>query len=389
MSHPTYINVSIIEPVGGHGGMDYYDYGLCSALSQAGAQISLHTCDKTDLTSSNLFAVYRDYVDIYGKDPAWKRGLRFIRGTFLALFHARSLKAQICHFHFFKIGVLEALNSFLARLFGFKLVITIHDVEPFDHQSKLPILSRLTYFLASGVIVHNIISKHELLRVSNINQDKISIIPHGNYLSYTGQLPDKRLAHKALNLPPDSTVLLFFGQIKEVKGLDILLESLPRVIKNHKNTILLIAGRPWKTTFDEYEIKIKNLGIENHCFCHIRFIPDNEVPIFFGAADLVVLPYRRIYQSGVILMSMSYEKPVIASDLPGMKEVITDNITGYLFRSGDCNSLADRIIEVLSSINSSKNVAREGKKLMERNYNWEMIGEKTVNFYRSILIKNG
>ena len=107
----------------------------------------------------------------------------------------------------------------------------------------------MAYRLAHRVIAHNRISSDELKDRLHVPEDKIAVIPHGNYLHDLRPMPSTVIAREKLGLPPQAKVLLFFGQIKDVKGLDILLSAMPTVLRHYSDAVLLIAGKPWKTDF--------------------------------------------------------------------------------------------------------------------------------------------
>ena len=108
------LRAAIVEPVGGHGGMDYYDFGLCEGLAGAGVEATLYTCDETSWRSE-AFRVEIPYRGVFGAAPAWLRGVRHLRGTVRALAGARLGGARISHFHFFHVGPLELFGVMLAR----------------------------------------------------------------------------------------------------------------------------------------------------------------------------------------------------------------------------------------------------------------------------------
>lgn len=378
------LKVAMIEPVGGHGGMDYYDFGLCGGLAATDVDVVLHTCDETTIPESAGFEVRHTYSNIFGKTAAWRRGLRFVSGSVRAVLSAVREGRGIVHLHFFHVGMLALMNVLLARLARRKVVITAHDVESFVSSLEVPFMSRMAYRLAHGVIAHNRIIRDELKARLQVPENKIAVIPHGNYLYALRPMPPVEVAKERLGIPPHTKVLLFFGQIKEVKGLDILLNAMPSVLQHHPEAVLLIAGKPWKTDFAEYQAKIDELGIHDACFAHIRYIPDEDVPLYYGASDLVVLPYRRIYQSGVVLMAMSYGKAVLVSDIPGMLEVVQDQETGFVFRSGDVDDLMKRICAIFANQSIMVNVAKRGQRLMEVKYEWSVIGQLTKVVYASL-----
>jgi len=172
--------------------------------------------------------------------------------------------------------------------------------------------------------------------------------------------------------------------IKSVKGLDVLLKAMPEIIKNNKEVILLIAGKPWHDNFSKYEEIIKDLKIEKYCKLDIKFIDHKDVSLYYASSDIVVLPYRRIYQSGVLMMSLCYKKPVIVSDLPSFKEIIVDQETGVFFSSDDSLSLAHAVSKLMSNNNLMELVRKNAYNLMEQKFSWQRIGKLTNDAYNKI-----
>lgn len=378
------LKVSVIEPVGGHGGMDYYDFGLCAGISSTGVDVSLYTCDKTITPSNAPFNVIRNYKNIYGNDKAWKRGLRYLKGSIKSIAIARK-ESRICHFHFFHVGTLQIIDFLLAKILGLRTVITAHDVESFVENLESPFLSRWVYHNCNMVIAHNKTSLQELTTRIGLPESRIRVIPHGNYLHALRNLPDQKIARAALNIPNKSNVILFFGQIKNVKGLDLLIDSMPLVLQKHPNTLLLIAGKPWKSDFSVYQSQIERLNIQDNCMLHIRYIADEDVPLYYSAADIVTLPYRRIYQSGVVLMAMSYGKAVLVSDLPGMLEIVKDLVNGYVFKQGDTKCLAEKLDHAITNEAQRSRISYQGYLHVRDFYDWNEIGILTRRLYETII----
>jgi D-inositol-3-phosphate glycosyltransferase len=379
------LKVSIIEPVGGHGGMDYYDFGLCAGLANANIDVVLHTCDETDVVDDFGFSVKHTYAGIYGRAASWRRGVTYVVSSVIALASSVAQRRKIVHFHFFHVGILSLMNVVLARIFFRKVVITAHDVESFVAALETPFMSRLAYRLSHKVVAHNKSSHDELLRCLSVPAEKIAVIPSGNYLHVAERVLEKETAKAQLGLPENSKVLLFFGQIKAVKRLDLLLHAMPEVIRQFPEVVLLIAGKPWKTDFAVYEKIINDLSITDHCINHIKFIHDDDLPSYFGCADLVVLPYDRIYQSAVVLMAMSYGSAVLVSDLPSMTELIEHNVNGFVFSSEDIQSLTEALVTILADSDLCADVAMRGLKCMISDFSWDRIGLETSKVYDNVL----
>ncbi len=380
------LKVAMVEPVGGHGGCTYYDFSLCRSLSMDSVVPTLYTCDKTDVTGREGFKIDRSYVRIYGADSALLRGLRFVRGSLKALIGARLGGARVAHFHFFHVGPLEFFNVMLARLLLMRVVITAHDVEAFKEGLSVKKFVHWAYGSAHAVIAHNQVSKNELLSHVGVDERLIHVIKHGNHAEYVRQDVTPAQARQKLGIADDVFSLVFFGQIKEVKGVDILLRAMPIVRSRIGGRVkLVIAGKVWKDDFSKYQKLIDDLDLGDCIDLHIRYIPDDELPYFYAAADLMALPYKRIYQSGVVLMAMSFGRPVLVSDIAGMTEVVTHGSTGLVFRSEDPEDMAAKIIEAFEDPGRLQAIAERGRHLMNTDYAWSRIGKATADVYRNIL----
>lgn len=381
----TRIGVAVVEPVGGHGGMNVYDFALCRGIVDAGGKATLFTCDKTVVNGDEGFPIALTYRGIYGKSRGWVRGLRFVWGSLKSLPRARLSGHQVVHFHFFHVGPLELFNVVLARLLGLRVVITAHDVEAFKEGLSIAAFVRWAYRLSSRVIAHSQVARRELVEELGIAPDKIDVILHGNYLRSVPVDLTHEQARAHFGFSPDQRVLVFFGQIKDVKGLDVLLNGFALARERDKRLHLLIGGRVWKTDFSRYEEIIRSHGLAPFCTLHIRYIPDAEVPFFYRCADLVVLPYLRIYQSGVVLEAMSYGSPVLVSDIAGMREAVSDEHTGFVFRCQEPAHLAQRIGEIFSAPGHAVNVGQAGLRRVTARNDWGRLGEQALVCYQKAL----
>lgn len=375
--------VAIIEPVGGHGGMDYYDFGLAHGLSEAGEQVTIYTCDKTKPKENASFKCDLVFKGIYGDGSKVLRAYRYLKGLFASLKASRASNDRVVHFHFFHTGLMEYVSLVLAKLYGRKIVVTVHDVESFSSGGGGRMAS-LVFGMADKLIVHNEVSQNELLRYSGVEHPRVAKIRHGNYIPFINNQISRGRAREYLGLDKDEDVVLFFGQIKSVKGLDVLIEAMAKVVQRRPTAKLLIAGKVWKDDFQTYGALIDKLNLSGNVIKNIRYIPDEEAAYYYSAADVVALPYRKIYQSGVLLMAMSYERAVVASDLPGMVEVITDGKNGVVFPQGDALALADKIAKVLEDTSLRDRLASEGAALMRESYDWTRIGRFTSEVYHSL-----
>jgi len=257
-----------------------------------------------------------------------------------------------------------------------KTAVISHDVSSFVGNDNTLIQNLIYNTLSDHIIVHNQFSYDELMENTKINvSKKVTIIKHGGYIDHIGERTDKFSNRKALGLDPEGKYILFFGQIKEVKGLDILLEAMSKTSLDIK---LIIAGKPWKSDFSQYDVLIKKYDLENRVIKMIRFIEDDEREKLFFASDVNVLPYRIIYQSGVLLMAMSHGLPVIASDLPANKEIIIDRQNGMLFKNGNADSLSIQINSFFYDPLQQEKLAESALKTIQDEFDWNVIAKSYV-----------
>ena len=147
---------------------------------------------------------------------------------------------------------------------------------------------------------------------------------------------------------PPKLLLLFFGFIRDYKGLDILINSLSN-LKN-LDIKLLIGGESY---ISKSKIKdlIKKNGLSEMIIWHNKYIPNSDINLYFSACDAVVLPYKKISQSGIIPMAYHFDKLVICSDILSLKEHVVEKETGYLFENNNSSDLSNVITEIYDNHN--------------------------------------
>ena len=376
--------VAIIDHLGAHGSSHhFYLFGQAQGLIENNVLVNLYTNATTINPEIKGLGFYQFYKRLFNTNKIIAF-FRYFIGSLRSHIHAKISKCNIFHYHLFGSSVLVVFNMILAKIFFAKICLTIHDVKSFSNNSKFSFYSKVIYFFADIIITHNKFSADEIISNYSFLENKIQIIPHGNYIPFIEIEKDKNFARQKIGINENKFVLLFFGMIKSVKGLDVLLKAMPEIIKNNKEVILLIAGKPWRDDFSKYEEIIKDLKIEKYCKLDIKFIDHKDVSLYYASSDIVVLPYRRIYQSGVLMMSLCYKKPVIVSDLPSFKEIIVDQETGVFFSSDDSVSLAQAVSKLMSDNDLVELVRKNAYNLMEQKFSWQRIGKLTNDAYNKI-----
>lgn len=221
-----------------------------------------------------------------------------------------------------------------------KVVAIVDNIIPHE---KRPGDYTLSKYFVGPVDKFIVMSKSvgEELRQFTTNKP-IRFVPHPVYDNY-GDPISKEAACAFLDLPPTEKYILFFGFIRAYKGLDLLLQAMadPR-IRQH-NIRLLIAGEYYADQAD-YEKLMQELGIEDLLILKTDFIPNPEVLYYFCAADLVVQPYKSATQSGISQLAYHFEKPMVATRVGGLPEIIKDKVSGYI-TDLDPTAIADAIVD--------------------------------------------
>jgi len=229
--------------------------------------------------------------------------------------------------------------SFLVKIFSnTKIVFLCHNVVEHESNSVDKILTRIVLRNGDGFIVHSEEDKNNLLAM--FPRAKVLKAFHPTYEVF--DLGNSNANHVRKRLGIDGNMVLFFGFIRPYKGLKYLILALPKVLSQVKVTVLIV-GEFWKDK-DEYLHMIKGLGLENNIVIVDQYVPNEEVQDFFSAADLVVQPYVSATGSGIVQTAFAFNKPVVATEVGSLPEIIEDGKTGYLVPAEETKELARAIV---------------------------------------------
>ena len=252
-----------------------------------------------------------------------------------------------------------------------KMVLTCHDPNPHPGERnslilKLFKLSTLCQLKkVDRIIVHgnNMVDE---LKKQNISSKKIDVIPHGDYQFFTNYSPSSSSTDNSI---------LFFGRIKLYKGIEYLIQAellISQVLTDYK---IVIAGEGDLSRYSKYLEHNKKFEIIN------RYIEDSEVSYFFTKCKVVVLPYIEASQSGIIPIAYAFKKPVVATNVGSLPEVVEEGLTGYLVQPKNPNALAEAIIKLFKDDNLSERIGENGYLKMKNELAWNKIADKTIEVY--------
>ena len=163
-------------------------------------------------------------------------------------------------------------------------------------------------------------------------KDCVALTVHPLYDNF-GQAVPKDEARKSLGLPQDATILLFFGFIRDYKGLDLLMKAYAKVQKAKNDVqrdLLLVVAGEFYNNGEQYKTLERELQLEGQIAWHTDFIPDEQVRYYFSAADLIVQPYKSATQSGVTQIAYHFERPMLVTNVGGLAEIVPDGKVGYV-----------------------------------------------------------
>jgi D-inositol-3-phosphate glycosyltransferase len=381
------------------GGSDRpYVYGLATSLLSKGVALDLIGSDELD------FPEFRErsglnFLNLRGSnrpDVAFLRKMQRVAIYYARLIcYAAASKPKLFHilwnnkFEYFD----RTLLMLYYRILGKKIVLTAHNVNADRRDSRDSLLNRITlrmqYRLSHQIFVHTEKMKSELIEQFGVRGASITVIPFGinNAVPNTSLSPSE--AKRQLVLGDDQRAILFFGRITPYKGLEYLIAAFRQAVSSCKNYRLIIAGRPdrceqyWSAIRQDIHEEVRTGQI----LLRADFIPDEEAEVYFKAADVLVLPYKDIYQSGVLFTGYNFGLPVIAADVGSMRDEIVEHKTGFVFKPEDPADLARVIEQYFSSdlYTDLSNRRREISDFVTERHSWDIVGQMTASVYAGLL----
>jgi D-inositol-3-phosphate glycosyltransferase len=380
------------------GGQDkHYMFGFATALASAGVRLDVIGSDDVDCAELHSDPQVR-FLNLRGSLQSAvgirEKLSRVLRYYGRLIRYASSAKPKV--FHILWNNRFELFDRTLLMLYykllGKKLVFTAHNVNAGKRDSADTLLNRLSltaqYRLVDRIVVHTDKMKRELKAEFGVSELAITVIPYG----INNAIPITELstaeAKQRCGIKPEERSILFFGAIAPYKGLDVLVKAFGQ-LPGGSGYRLIIAGKP-KGGCDEYmkaiQQEIQHSAWRAQAMQRIEFIPDEDTELYFKAADLLVLPYRSIFQSGILFLSFSFGLPVVASDVGSFREDVIEGETGFLCRPGDPQELAKTIEKYFQS-DLFSNLHRKRREIQEgvaARHSWDAVARIMRNAYEDL-----
>jgi D-inositol-3-phosphate glycosyltransferase len=378
----------------------HYSLGLASALAVAGVKFDFIASDELESEQLRMLprVNFRNLRGDQGTDASLLRKMsRVLVYYFRLLAYAMMSRPKV--FHILWNNKFELFDRTLLMVFykllGKKIAFTAHNVNAGKRDGSDSALNRASlrfqYRLCDRIFVHTNKMKEELILEFGVREDKIVMIPFGinNAVPATSLTIDE--ARKKLGLRPDNKVILFFGNIAPYKGLEFLVEAFSMISKEDPATRLVIAGRPKgpKSYWKKIQQTISHSNLDDRVSKKIEYISDDEIEIYFKAADVLVLPYVSIFQSGVLFLAYGFGLPVIATDVGSLKEEIVEGKTGFVCEPKNPRALLLSIQNYFQSdLYRELNLRRcEIQNFAKARCSWDEVGAITVRIYSELLHK--
>lgn len=306
-------------------------------------------------------------------------------------------RAQPRLFHILWNNKVEFFDRTLLMLYyklcGKKIVLTAHNVNAGKRDSNDSWLNRFSlktqYKLTDHIFVHTEKMKNELITEFSVPQSKASVIPFGINNTVANTDLSSSEAKKRVDISSSEKTMLFFGNIAPYKGLEYLIEAFTELCNVDKTYRLIIAGQPKgsRSYWENLERTIVASACRHQITEKIEYVPDEETELYFKAADVLVLPYAKIFQSGVLFLGYSFGLPVVAADVGSLKEDIVEGRTGFVFRQRDSLDLARVIRRYFESALFRELESRraEIKDYANERYSWSMVAAITTAIYSNLL----
>ena len=379
------------------GGDKPYALGMAEALTSVGIFVDFIGSDDLSVpevvTNSrmnflNLRGDQRPDVSPFAK--AW----RVLKYYVKLISYAATAQPKLFHllwnnkFELFDRTVLMAYY----KLLGKKIVFTAHNVNAGKRDLNDSWLNRLSlkiqYQLLDHIFVHTDAMKSELVSEFQIPERKVSVIPFGINNTVAKTTLSTEEARQQLGIDPKDKTMLFFGNIAPYKGLEYLVDAFAQLVGRDRSYRLLIVGRPkGDVTYWRFvEEKMIAADVRDRVIQKIEYVPDEETELYFKAADVLVLPYTRVFQSGVLFLGYSFGLPAIAADVGNLREEIIEGETGFVFKPQDSSDLASKIEAYFNSELFSKLETHraEIKAYANERYSWDRIAAIITAVYSAL-----
>lgn len=359
-----------------------YVYSAAKYISEE-HEVTCYMSDTTPKTNKKY-----NFNIVYGFHGAYegnfvKKGINYIKALVELKKYIKSNNFDIVHFEWFSLPWIEWIYLHSLKKYT-KIVITVNDVIPFESRFLEMKSLSLIYKSADAILLHTDESLKLFNKIFKVNCYKSVITPAFRDKSDYKKI-DKNIAREKLGIPEDKKVVLYFGTVRQSKGLDLLIKAFPKAVEKNSNLFLLAAGAFHSVDENYYQQLVKdnlNSTISKVDFKHIS---DDYMNYYFSAADILCVPYREIYQSGIAQFGLIYDLPIIGSDLVRMSDMVRQGINAEVFHNEDVDGLTNALVKLSLDQDKILKYSKGSYEISIRDFSVCERAKRTVNAYKRIL----
>ena len=355
-----------------------YDHALAGALARAGVDVELVTSRFVHGAPPPVegFRVDEHFYRRAAVRPGARNARRLLRAAEhipdMLRYRSRARAADIVHYQWLSVEAIDWLLLAPAR----PRVLTLHNVLRRGDDRLGSAATRALAARMDALVVHTEAGARDLVERFGADPGRVNVIPHGA-LDYLTSLPQEG------PLPPElqaaeGPVILWFGLLRPYKGVDVLLEA----FRELDGAELWVVGLPH---VDMEPLRAAAEQARGRVRFVERFVPDGDMPAYFRRADLVVLPHRRVDQSGVLYAALAFGKPIVMSDVGGFHEVAAEHGAAQLVPPGDPAALREALAALIADPALREELGARAAAAAAGPYSWDAIGRRTAALYERLL----
>ena len=405
------LHIMVVEPRSS-GGMIHYAYQLCTALSQAGARVTLVTSQGYEMERfPHNFAVLKKMklwssteTTPTGSSFGWAgrvihrwyravrrmgRGIRLVIEWMRLSNYLIQAKPDIVQFGKIEFPF-EAIFLSILKRNGLVLSQICHEFE-LREQGNNPLITisnrmyRWVYDSFSIIFFHGESNRRRFLELFDSPPDSLHLIEHGNegiFLAARSAASSPAQMRQRYGIDADAPVVLFFGNLTPSKGLPDLLKAFALAQKREGLARLVIVGKPSKfINMDILRKLVMDLGISQSTIFDARYFPTEDVGLLMEMATVVVYPYLNSTQSGALQVAYTFGRPVIATNVGGLPEVVVDGKSGFIVPASAPVELANAIIKLIEDRDLAREMGAYARQLSETRFSWDTIARNIISVY--------
>ncbi|MBE2267839.1 MAG: glycosyltransferase family 4 protein [Anaerolinea sp.] len=372
----------------------YYNLSLCEALASIGCDvryISSHFLYDDKLEISDAITADYHYFNLLNdrrwlRYPSLRKVLRAASYPFEHVALARKIAADppdVFHVQWSRLPLFDSWLLDRVKALNIPVVYTVHEIIPLFTSEAVKAQLGQVYRKADALLFHTDSNREDFHMIfPDFPRDHLHVIPHltlNNAVAPAGAT--REMARERLNFPNDVPIFLFFGSLRPYKGVDVLIDAFARVAQKRPDARLMIVGNPGSR---EEIPSLDKLGkFRSHLYMRPEYVPFDQTWLYHLAADVIVLPYRTVYQSGALLTSMGYARPVIVTDVGGFPETVEGN--GWIVPPENPARLAEAMLDAISDPERLARMGQRSLELLNERHNPITIARQLVDLYQRLV----